>query len=384
MSTSDETHKVENWSEYNDALVDRGRLTVWLSEDAIEGWKDQSPPQQGAQWIFTDLAIQTCLQIKVVYGLGLRETEGFVASLFELMGLEKLPVPDYTTLSKRQGDLDVDLSGGDGGSGAEPTKEEEATAEGESMHLVIDSTGLKVYGEGEWKQRIHGKQKRRTWRKLHLGVDSGTGLVKAATLTDNTSGDGSQVEPLLEETLSGTSGTDPSDAEAEDAEAEDAEAEDAEAEDAEAEDAEAEDAEAEDTEAENTEAEDTVLDTVGADGAYDTWDVYGVISDYGATPVIPPQKNAKIKKHGNCSGPPLPRDEAIRYIRGHGRKKWKRASGYHRRSLAETAVYRFKQLMGRFVEARKWENERTEVRLKAKALNKMTRLGMPETSKTAV
>jgi hypothetical protein len=359
MSTSDETHKVENWSEYNDALVDRGRLTVWLSEDAIEGWKDQSPPQQGAQWIFTDLAIQTCLQIKVVYGLGLREAEGFIASLFELMGLEELPVPDYTTLSKRQGDLDIDLSGSGGGSGAEPTKEEEPAAEEEPMHLVIDSTGLKVYGEGEWKQRIHGKQKRRTWRKLHLGVDSGTGEITAVTLTDNTSGDGSQVEPLLEETLSGTSETDPSDAEAGDAEAGDAEAE-------------------------NAEAEDTVLDTVGADGAYDTWDVYEVISDYGATPVIPPQKNAKIKKHGNCSGPPLPRDEAIRYIRGHGRKKWKRTSGYHRRSLAETAVYRFKQLMGRFVEARKWENERTEVRLKAKALNKMTRLGMPETSKTAV
>jgi hypothetical protein len=382
MSTSDETHKVENWSEYNDALVDRGRLTVWLSEDAIEGWKDQSPPQQGAQWIFTDLAIQTCLQIKVVYGLGLRETEGFIASLFELMGLEELPVPDYTTLSKRQGDLDVDLSGSGGGSGARPMKGEEttaekataekataekATAEEESMHLVIDSTGLKVYGEGEWKQRIHGKQKRRTWRKLHLGVDSGTGEPAAVTLTDNTSGDGSQVEPLLEETLSGTSETGPSDAEAENAEAENAEAE-------------------------NAEAEDTVLDTVGADGAYDTWDVYDydtwdvyeVISDYGATPVIPPQKNAKIKKHGNCSGPPLPRDEAIRYIRGHGRKKWKRASGYHRRSLAETAVYRFKQLMGRFVEARRWENERTEVRLKAKALNKMTLLGMPETSKTAV
>ena len=339
MSSSEEEPTVDNWDEYNDALVDRGRLTVWISEEAIEEWKADREPQQGAQWIFTDRAIETCLQIKMVYGLGLRETEGFVESLFDLMGLEDLPVPDYTTLSKRQGDLNVDL----------PT-----SSKSSPMHLVIDSTGLKVYGEGEWKQRIHGKQKRRTWRKLHLGVDSDTGEIRAVSLTDNTSHDGSQVGPLLEETLSDTSEADTSGVNT---------------------------SEADPSEADPSEAD---LDAVGADGAYDTWDVYSAITDRGARPVIPPQKNAKIRKHGNCSGPPLPRDEAIRYIRGHGRKKWKRVSGYHRRSLAETAVYRFKQLMGRFVEARRWENERTEVRLKAKALNKMTRLGMPETSKTAV
>jgi hypothetical protein len=367
MSQSDESSPIKNWSEYNDALVDRGRLTVWVSEEAIEGWKSDRPPQQGAQWIFTDLAIQTCLQVKVVYGLGLRETEGFVESLFALMGLEELPVPDYTTLSKRQGDLEVEIGGvgsgaatgaapGEGSSGEAVSEEREEVP----VYLVIDSTGLKVYGEGEWKQRTHGKQKRRTWRKLHLGVDSDTGEITAATLTDNTSGDASQVESLLEETLSGSS-----------------EASDPEASDPEASDPEASDPEASDPEAANAV---TTLDTVGGDGAYDTWEVYDVIEDYGATPVIPPQRNAKIKKPGNCSGPPLPRDEAIRYIRGHGRKKWKRVSCYHRRSLAETAVYRFKTLMGRFVEARTWENERTEVRLKVRALNLMTGLGMPKTA----
>ena len=109
MSSVEETSTVENWGEYSDALVDRGRLTVWVSEEAMKDWKDSRPPQQGAQWIFTDRAIKTCLQLKVVYGLTLRETEGFVESLFGLMGLEDLPVPDYTTLSKRQGDLDIDL-----------------------------------------------------------------------------------------------------------------------------------------------------------------------------------------------------------------------------------------------------------------------------------
>ena len=345
MSTPDETYKVQNWSEYNEALVDRGRLTVWLGEEAIENWKHDGPAQQGAQWIFTDLAVKTCLQIKVVYGMTLRQTEGFVESIVEMMGLEEqMPVPDYTTLSKRQGDLDIEIQSPRNS----PVAGEDGSEE-EKVHLVIDSTGLKVYGEGEWKQRIHGKQKRRTWRKLHLGVDSDTSEITAVTLTDNTSGDGSQVEPLLEETLSDTSETDTSDEDVSD-----------------------------------EDVSDTVLDTVGADGAYDMWDVYDAISDRGAKPTVPPQKNAKIKKHGNCSGPPLPRDEAIRYIRGHGRKKWKRVSGYHRRSLAETAVYRFKQLMGRFVEARRWENEKVEVRLKAKALNRMTRLGMPETGKVAV
>jgi len=323
MSSSEETTTVENWAEYSDALVDRGRLTIWISEEAIQDWKADREPQQGAQWIFTDGAIETCLQIKMVYGLTLRETEGFVESLFALLGLEELPVPDYTTLSKRQGDLDIDL----------PT-----SSKSSPMHLVLDSTGLKVYGEGEWKQRIHGKQKRRTWRKLHLGVDSDTGQITAVTLTDNTDGDSSQVEPLLEETMS------------------------------------------EESEQESSE---TSLDKVGADGAYDTFDVYKLIDSYGASPVVPPQKNAKIQKHGNAGGPPLPRDEAIRYIRGHGRNKWKRVHDYHQRSLAETAVYRFKGLMGRFVEARTWENERTEVRLKAKTLNQMTRLGMPKTNKTA-
>ena len=328
MSSSKETTTVENWAEYSDALVDRGRLTIWISEEAIQDWKADREPQQGAQWIFTDGAIETCLQIKMVYGLTLRETEGFVESLFALLGLEDLPVPDYTTLSKRQGDLDIDL----------PT-----SSKSSPMHLVLDSTGLKVYGEGEWKQRIHGKQKRRTWRKLHLGVDSDTGQITAVTLTDNTDGDSSQVEPLLEETMS-------------------------------------EESEQEGSEQESSE---TSLDKVGADGAYDTFDVYKLIDSYGASPVIPPQKNAKIQKHGNAGGPPLPRDEAIRYIRGHGRNKWKRVHDYHQRSLAETAVYRFKGLMGRFVEARTWENERTEVRLKAKTLNQMTRLGMPKTNKTA-
>jgi hypothetical protein len=169
MSSSEEDPTVENWDEYNDALVDRGRLTVWISEGAIEEWKANREPQQGAQWIFTDQAIKTCLQVKMVYGLGLRETEGFVESLFGLMGLEDLPVPDYTTLSKRQGDLGIDL----------PT-----SSKSSSMHLVIDSTGNRLDGaEGLWGRRMEAAHPRKTkaahlaeapsWRQQRHGSDHG-------------------------------------------------------------------------------------------------------------------------------------------------------------------------------------------------------------------
>ena len=320
MSTSGETHKVENWSEYNDALVDRGCPTVWISEEAIQNWKADREPQQGAQWIFTDRAIETCLQIKMVYGLGLRETEGFVESLFGLMGLEDLPVPDYTTLSKRQGDLDINL----------PTSSKTPPIHLviDSTGLVIDSTGLEVYGEGEWTRRIHGKQKRRTWRKLHLGVDSDTGEITAVALTDNTSlGRLRSPVPLLEETLSDGS--------------------------------EAEDSEAEDSEAERSE---TGLGRVGADGAYDTFDVYrylrrlrGDQRPWGhpgnsAAEKRQDQKARELGKHGNSGGPPLPRDEPIhpparaqqaRAQEVEANPRLPSAEQYHRRSLSETAVYRF-------------------------------------------
>ena len=325
MSAKETTYKVQNWAEYNDALVERGSLTVWISQEAIEKWEYDGPNQQGAQWGYTDLAIRTCLEIKLAYELTLRQVEGFVGSIFELMGVD-LDVPDYSLLSKRQSGVEVDLSAG--GSG------------GEVSHLVMDSTGLKVHGEGEWKQRTHGKQKRRTWRKLHLGVDAETGQITATVLTDNTEADASQVEPLLEETEGGGN--------------------------------------------EGGGNEGGELQAVYADGAYDTWDGCEAITGREAMPVIPPQRNAKIKKHGNAAGPPLPRDEAIRYIRSHGRKKWKRTRDYHRRSLGETAVCRYKQLVGRFVEARRWACEQVEVKLGAKVLNKMMRLGMPETVKVTV
>ncbi len=166
MSTSDETYKVENWSEYNEALVDRGRLTVWFGEEAIENWKHDGPAQQGAQWIFTDLAVKTCLQIKVVYGLTLRQTEGFVESLIEMMGLEEqMPVPDYTTLSKRQGDLDVEIQGSEALEASEDESEEEKV---HPTGRCDRSEGLRrrrVEATHPWQAKAAHMAKASSWRR---------------------------------------------------------------------------------------------------------------------------------------------------------------------------------------------------------------------------
>lgn len=314
-------YRLSNWSEYNRALVQRGSLTVWLSEEAINAWEYDGPAQHGAQYTYSAIAIETCLTLRAVYHLALRQAQGFVGSLLGLMGVD-LPVPDYSTLSRRAHDLSVCLSKKT--DGAEGAGEHE-----KPRHIVIDSTGLKVYGEGEpthrrWveKQRAHGKSKRRTWRKLHLALDPETGEITATELTDNATDDASQVEPLLDET-------------------------------------------------------EGPVECVGGDGAYDKWKSYEAISAVGARPVIPPQKNAKVKRHGNCAGPPLPRDEALRYIRRHGRAKWKRESGYHRRSLSETGMYRFKQIVGRVLRSRTLARQRTEARIGSKVLNAMLELGRP-------
>ena len=316
------TYRVSNWHDYNRALVQRGSLTVWVSEDAIEQWEYDGENQHGGQFTYSEMAIETCLKLRLIYKLPLRQTQGFVGSISELLGLNDVPVPHYSTLSRRHDGLSVDLRP----KAKDNEQDRSGSSDAEARHVVIDSSGLKVYGEGEWKQRQHGKSKRRTWRKIHIGLDVETGEITATRLTDNSRHDASQVALLLEETLE-QGGT---------------------------------------------------ISSVGGDGAYDKWKSYEAIEDAGAHPVIPPQKNAKIKRHGNAKAEPLPRDEAIRYIRRHGRKKWKRAHEYHRRSVVETAVFRLKRIIGRVLRSRKLGNQRVEARLGSKILNQMLVLGMPE------
>ena len=304
-------YRVNNWSSYNRALVARGSLTVWIDDGLWAAWYDQRPGQRGGQFVYSDGTIAWMLTMQVLLGLPLRQTQGFIQSLLGLMGLA-LAVPDYSTLSRRQGRLQVMLP---------------STRPPQPMHLVVDSTGLKVYGEGEWKVRQHGWTKRRTWRKLHVGVNEATGEVVAQTLTSHRIDDASQVVPLLTQI-------------------------------------------------------DEAIGAVGGDGAYDKQKVFDALAEPPSGPPMVPlialRKDAIIQQHGNSKAPPLARDEILRAIRRKGRKRWKQESGYHRRSLAETLIYRYKHLIGGQLKARSEANQQVESRLGCAILNRMTHLGKPQ------
>ena len=310
-------YRVKNWSSYNRALVARGSLTVWIDDGLWGQWYDHRPSQRGAQFVYSDQAIEWMLTMRVLFGLPLRQTQGFIQSLLDLMGLV-LAVPDYSTLSRRQGALRVVL----------PKKQTDSPAS--PMHLVVDSTGLKVYGEGEWNVRQHGWTKRRTWRKLHVGVNEATGEVVAQTLTSHRIDDASQVVDLL------------------------AQVEEA-------------------------------VGAVGGDGAYDKQKVFDALatppSGLPIEPIMALRKDAKIQQHGNCKEPPLARDEILRTMRQKGRKGWKQESGYHRRSLAETLIYRYKHLIGGTLKARSEANQQVESRLGCALLNRMIHLGKPQSER---
>ena len=287
-------YRIRNWSEYNAGLKRRGSITFWLDEAVIEQWLNQERTgKRGASHTYSDLAIETVVTIKSIYKLAGRQTVGFVASSFELMQLD-LAVPDHSTLSRRLAALDTDL----------PVVPKEG-----ARHVVIDATGIKIYGEGEWKTRQHGISKRRTWRKLHLAVDERTGEVLAAEVTLNDKKDGQVLGILLDR------------------------------------------------------IEDE-LEQVSADGAYDGRDCYEAIQERKAKAAIPPRKDAKIWQHGNSKLDPHPRDQNLRLIRKHGRAKWKRLISYHRRSIAETAMFRFKTIFGPQAAARTFDNQVSELKLK--------------------
>lgn len=301
-------YRVKNWSDYEKALVQRGSLTFWLSDDFGEVWRYAGEKQRGSQFAYSEKAIEIMLTIKEVFHLTNRGVEGFVCSLFAMLNIH-LRVPDHSTLSKRGKTLNVSL----------PKKTNK------SLHLVLDSTGLKIYGEGEWKVRKHGYAKHRTWRKLHVGANPDNGEIQVAVVTRNSISDDAVVKEML------------------------------------------------------TQIEQTLL-SCAADGAYDKRRVYDALHAHSPNVeiLIPPRKNAHIWQHGNSKEERLKRDENLRYIRKHGRQQWKHDSGYHIRSLAETIIFRLKTLFGEKLSARLIETQTTQALLRCLALNRMTQLGMPE------
>jgi hypothetical protein len=302
------SYKITNWREYNESLVNRGDITFWFCEDVIENWQHENDrPKVGRPYIYSDTAIECMLMLRELFRLPYRQTEGLGRALIRLMRLD-LAIPDFTSLAKRAAKMNVSLS----------VKNRQGP-----IDVVVDSTGLKVFGEGEWKMRTHGKSKRRTWRKLHLAINPETHEIEAQVLTENSGHDADQVNDLI----------------------------------------------------------DQVEKPIGkfyGDGSYDQWKVYDRLQKENMQAIIPPRKDAKIKQHGNCNAEPLDRDEAIRTIHKKGRKEWKKEIGYHQRSLAETAMFRMKSCFGNKLKNRKFENQKTEVSLRCKILNLFTSLGMPE------
>lgn len=302
-------YRVANWPDYNRALVGRGSITLWIDEAVLAGWRATG----GKGRRYSDAAILAALSLRAVFGLTLRQTQGFLLSLVRLLGLT-IEVPHYSTFCRRAAALEVPKLA--------------RTAGGGPLHLAIDATGLKLYGEGEWKVRVHGKGKRRVWRKLHLGVDTATGAIVAHTLTPSETHEGTELEGLLA-------------------------------------------------------AIEGPIAAVYGDGAYDAFDIHAAVLARGARPVIPPRKGAAIRPPPRLKNPPPTRGAAVARIAEIGRKAWKQETGYHRRSLAETGVYRSKTLIGPDLKARTLDNQKAEAAIAVGCVNRFTALGMPRSLRIA-
>jgi hypothetical protein len=293
-------YRVTNWAEYDRSLVSRGSLTVWFDQASVrEGWVPAKTGRRGAPAAYSDLAIQTVLTLKVLFHLPYRAVEGLVKSLMRLTGLN-LPVPDHTHLSRRAATLSVRI----------PRRRRNAP-----MHVVVDSTGLKIYGEGEWKVRAHGVGKRRTWRKVHLAVDESVKDVVAVEVTTTEWADCELFDDLMGQI-------------------------------------------------------DEPIAQVSADGAYDTEAVHASALALEAKATIPPREGAAPWGDGH------PRDAILDQIDALGRPGWKKACGYHRRSIAENMMGRFKRF-GERLFSRALPTQTVESQVRVALLNGFTYLGMP-------
>ncbi|WP_419820368.1 IS5 family transposase [Acinetobacter sp.] len=294
-----------NWPSYNQALIKRGNISIWF--DPKTQWYAQSQAKHGRNQTYSDKAIQCCLMIKSLFRLSLRMVTGFVRSLIQLCGLS-WTAPDYTTLCRRQKHVDIQIN---------------YQKSNDGLHLLVDSTGLKFLGEGEWKRKKHQPEYRRQWRKLHIGIDAKTLQIRAVQLTTNNVSDSQVLGDLLNQIPS-----------------------------------------------------DERIDSVYTDGAYDTKLCRQVISDRHAHAVIPPRKNAKPWKDKKTGS--LERNELLKTIKRLGRALWKKWSGYHRRSLVETKMHCIK-LLGDKLSARNFDSQVNEIHARIAVLNKFTELGRPHT-----
>jgi len=287
-----------SWSEYNKELKQRGSLKLWLPENIEAIWyDDESRSGKGSKRRYSDEAIEICLMIRSVYSLALRQCEGFIRSLFEERNLD-LSIPNYSTLSRRQRELEVCIREGE---------------VPDCIKVAVDATGFKITGEGEWKVRTHKAEKRRSWKKLHIGIDTATCLIVTAISTGSDTADTEVFIDLMEEVPEAVS-------------------------------------------------------TTYGDGAYDSQSAYEYCESKGIEPVIPPQENAVF--HGR-SGPGYARDLNVVEIAQIGRKEWKVKYGYHRRSLVESVFSCLKRIFGGRIPSRNTDNQDIDLFLRCKAWNRM-------------
>jgi len=298
-------YRVANWRAYERALVRRGDVTLWLSPGARAGWRASPSGRPGGQPRFSDLAIETALTLRLVFHLPLRQTEGFVRSVLTVMRAG-LDAPDHTTLSRRSQRLNVGM--------------QVVPANG-PVHLIVDSTGLSIVGEGEWAAAKHGGRGTRGWKKLHLGVDR-SGVIVAHALTDATVDDAAVGIDLIGAAAGAVA-------------------------------------------------------SVTGDGAYDTVAFYAAASARDARVVVPPTRTAKVSRGRPRSSA---RDQAITSVETLGLRQWKKASGYRRQARVENAFFRYKSIIGDGLRARSRGGRRVEASLACSVLNRMTELGRPESS----
>lgn len=299
-------YRVRNWKHYNKALIQRGSITFWINEKIAKQWynSEHNCSERGRPKVYSDTAIEACLIIRSLFKLPLRSTEGLLEGLLKMIGL-KIKVPSYTQLCRRQKNLDLSLQHNIKG----------------RIHVVVDGTGLKIFGEGEWKVRQHGYTKHRMWRKLHIGIDEASQQIVMMELTDNKIGENKKFRGLLEQYKYG-------------------------------------------------------YDNIGGDKGYDSYDCHEAVGEYGAISSINTQDDAK-ERNKKSDEKPLVRDEIVRRIAEVGKDQWKKEVNYHRRSLVETAIYRYKTILGNKMHARNIENQKVEALIGCNILNAFTRLGMP-------
>jgi hypothetical protein len=306
-------HKVTNSAAYDAALRQRGSLTVWFTDEAIAGWRAAPRTTSSGQPWYSPLVILAALTLRSVFRLALRQTEGLIGSIIGLLGLE-LRVPDHSTLSRRAKTLEVPRP--------QPRRN------GEPLHLLVDSTGLRLCGAGEWLLEKHGTKTRRSWRKLHIGVDAGSGQIVAASLTAKEVDDGAEVGPLFDQ-ITG------------------------------------------------------VVASFTGGGGYDQDRVYASVAERypEAAVIVPPRSTAVLS--GTAESAPTQRDRHLQHIAQHGRRAWQKASGYTTRARAEAAIGRFKQVIGDGLRSHTDDRRATEVDVAVHALNRMLALGRPSYVRTA-